>query len=146
MLQFNENGFLRPAKNILVTLAEFENTFVFNWHRQNLYEEYLLYLDDLQNIGLANFTQWIDGSFSTTQSYPKDIDIVTFIDEKDYILYIKECMALKKKYPNLDCYYVQQYSPNHKKWTIGVFDKTEWLFLFGTNRKKQAKGFIELKF
>jgi hypothetical protein len=95
---------------------------------------------------LTTFTQWIDGSFVTKQNHPKDIDIVTFIDAKDYILHIKECMALKKMHPNLDCYYVQQYPKNHKKWNISVFDRTEWLFLFGTNRKKQAKGFIELNF
>lgn len=146
MLQFNTNGLLVPAHNILIPLTEFETAFVFNQHRYNLYEEYLSYITDLQKISIHSFIQWIDGSFVTMHKHPKDIDIVTFVEEKYYLLYMGACMDLKSKYKYLDCYYVQVYPKNHKKENVTVFDRTEWLFLFSTNRKKQSKGFIELNF
>jgi hypothetical protein len=146
MLQFNEKGLLFPPQNILSDLDEFEKNFVFNQHREALFQKYLSYLIDLQLIGIWDFIQWIDGSFVTKKKIPNDIDIVTFIAADFYNLYQQKLIDLNKKYRDLDCYYIKDFPLDHPKQMISDFDRKEWLFLFSTDRKKQNKGFIELKF
>ncbi len=146
MLQFNTAGLLEPSKNIISSLDEFEKYFMFNQHREILYQKYLSYLIDLQLVGIEKFTQWIDGSFVTKKIAPNDIDIVTFIPDELYRLYQVQLVELANKYQGLDCYYIREFSVNHPKRIVSDFDKTEWRFLFSTDRKKQAKGFIELNF
>jgi hypothetical protein len=146
MLQFNTQGLLMPADNIISTLEDFEKYFTFNHHRKMLHQQYLSYLIDLQQIGIENFTQWIDGNFVTRKTTPNDIDIVTFVPEGFYNLYQQQIIALKEKYLGLDCYYVKDFHEDDPKRVISDFDRIQWLFLFGTDRKKQNKGFIELKF
>ena len=135
-----------PPQNILSDLDEFEKHFVFNQHREALFQKYLSYLIDLQLIGIGDFIQWIDGSFVTKKKMPNDIDIVTFIAADFYNLYQQELIDLNKKYQGLDFYYIKDFPLDHPKQMIGDFDRKEWLFLFSTDRKKQNKGFIELKF
>jgi hypothetical protein len=84
MLQFDEKGHLIPYDIIELTLAEFEVFFVEGLedraHRRGLFDNYLRYLEALKAVVEAPFYQWVDGSFVTLKSSPKDIDVLTFIE------------------------------------------------------------------
>jgi hypothetical protein len=55
MIQFDNNGYLKPAASIEVDLKILETTFTFNPHRQQLFEQYLSYLKELKSIIDAPF-------------------------------------------------------------------------------------------
>ena len=102
------------------------------------------------------FYQWTDGSYISTKSKPKDIDILTIVDYRDY----EENKAIleqnfaslsgRQKY-NVDAYIIVNYPQNHKKHFITQSDLAYWSNLFGKTRvnrakKQYKKGFIQLNF
>ena len=146
-LQFDDFGNLFPYKIITISLDDFEENFVFNEHRKQLFESYLQIIIDLKAIGIEHFTHWINGSYTTLKFAPNDIDIVTLIDYRLYNTYEKELLDLKKRYVGtLDFYFLIDYPQTHKNINRTQFDKTEWRFLFSTDRRKKSKGFISINF
>ena len=79
-MQFDEFGNLTPYDLIETDLVVFEQKFIWNEHRKNLFDEYINLIVELKNLGVTNCFQWINGSFVTKKEKPNDIDIVTFID------------------------------------------------------------------
>ena len=146
-LQFDDFGNLFPYKIIEISLDDFEENFVFNEYRKQLFESYLQIIIDLKSIGIEHFTHWINGSYTTLKFAPNDIDIVTLIDYRLYNTYEKELLDLKKRYVGtLDFYFLIDYPETHKNISRTQFDKTEWRFLFSTDRRKKSKGFISINF
>ena len=146
-LAFDDLGNLIPYEIIAISLHDFEENFVFNEHRKQLFETYLQIIIDLKAIGIEHFTHWINGSFTTLKTSPNDIDIVTLIDYSLYYTFEKELLALKKRYEySLDFYFLIDYPKGHKNNIRTQFDKTEWRFLFSTDRRKKSKGFISINF
>lgn len=47
-LEFDNNGFLTPHGPIEANLEILENSFTFNQHRRNIFEEYVAYTKELQ--------------------------------------------------------------------------------------------------
>jgi len=48
-------------------------------HRRRLSSHLRMFLNYLKSLGLASFEMWIDGSFTTLDPDPMDIDVVCFI-------------------------------------------------------------------
>lgn len=148
MLHFDKQGHLTPYKAISVNFETFADTFTWNLHRIALFDAYTAYMNELMQLSLGAFTQWINGSFVTKHSQPHDIDVVTFLDHVIADRNMKTLDSLKVAYQpqGVDIFYVKTYPDDHRFRKRYDFDRTEWLFLYTQNRKKQPKGFLELTF
>ncbi|MBC7774250.1 MAG: hypothetical protein H7246_02330 [Phycisphaerae bacterium] len=152
MTLFDENGFLSPFGPIKTDLENFKETFVTNSHRENLFEEYLVFLHTLKELGLGSFFQWINGSFATKKTFPNDIDVVTFLDYRNLPLMEEKLSHRLYNTKTLDCYFVISYPEDHQSHNLYKMDYAEWNFLFSTTRrdmktgKTKNKGFIQLDF
>jgi hypothetical protein len=103
MLEFDTKGYLKPASPIEVDFKMFEEIFVTNPYRQQLYEHYIAYLNELKNTIDGHFEQWIDGSFVSKKLKPNDIDILTFVPSSIYTLVDAHLYELKQQYkPQID--------------------------------------------
>ncbi len=148
MITFDSKGNLQAGEPIDINLGEFEQHFVFNLHRRQQFEQYLLYLEALKTIVSIPFEQWVDGSFATLKEKPNDIDVVTFVPFEVYVSEEKRLAAFKRTfYPILDLYHVCDYEKNHSNFVYSQSDRIEWLHLFSRIRgQKLNKGFIKIYF
>jgi hypothetical protein len=80
MINFDTKGNILPYEIIEVSTNDIMENFIFNSHRWRMYGEYIVFRHLLDEMGAKNYFQFIDGSFTTKKEYPKDIDIVTFVD------------------------------------------------------------------
>jgi hypothetical protein len=147
MIQFDNRGFLKPNAAIETDFRTFEETFVFNPHRQQLFEQYLNYLNELKKIVKTPFEQWIDGSFVSKKPIPNDIDILSFIPSPIYSLEETRLYELKQNSkPTIDAYYICQFPENHRRFVETNGDYYYWLNQFTKDRRKNSKGFIKILF
>lgn len=159
-LNFDIRGNLKADKIIKISLETFENSFVNafedNSIRKDLFICYENYLKDLSKLMSWDFYQWIDGSYISSKSKPKDIDILTIVDYRDYEVNKKlleqnfASFSGRKKY-KVDAYIIAKYPQNHKKYIFTQSDLAYWSNLFGKTRVNRAKrqykkGFIQLNF
>ncbi|RYG12558.1 MAG: hypothetical protein EOO07_18875 [Chitinophagaceae bacterium] len=70
--EFNEYGNLPPGEHT-ATLDEIESRFAYNFRRIKLFTDLVNLVNDLKKIGCH--TIYVDGSFTTEKTLPKDIDI-----------------------------------------------------------------------
>jgi hypothetical protein len=80
MINFDVNGNIIPYEIIECSSGNLQENFTFNGHREAIFAEYLTFCDVIKSIGVEEFYQFIDGSFITQKEFPKDIDVVTFVD------------------------------------------------------------------
>lgn len=147
MLTFDSNGYLKPYKPIETDLTVFEQTFATNAVRKLIFEQYKLYLVDVQKIlPDGGFFQWIDGSYITKKPMPFDIDLVTFVPFNIYNENVKKLQALKWKYDKIDGYFVRMFPAEHRLAFETTLQKHQWLDVYGTDRLERPKGFIQIKF
>lgn len=145
MIQFDNQGYLKPASPIEVSLKTFEETFTFNPHRQHLFEQYILYLTELKSIIDVPFEQWIDGSFVSKKLIPNDIDILSFVPNSIYTLKDASLYELKQEFkPQIDAYYICKFPENHRRFAETNGDYFYWLNQFTKDRRKNSKGFIKI--
>jgi hypothetical protein len=153
-MEFDKNGNLYPYKVIEADLGMFEQMFVSDFplsiSRKRIFENYLIYLENLKEFVASPFCQWIDGSFITNKRDPRDIDFVTFLDFEIYRKNEKEVSKLLNlrydKANATDGYFVEVFPDSHKSFNNFQMDKIEWLHTFGTSRTNQNKGIIQLNF
>lgn len=159
-LNFDIRGNLKPYRIIELELSEFVEHFVSSFNpdttRGELFKNYQGYLTDLNATLSYSFFQWIDGSFITTKRNPKDIDLVSFIDYRDYekstrILEAKFSARKARQSYQVDAYIVPIYPEDHKKHAIYHSDSLYWRNLFGKTRVNRAKrqfekGIVQLNF
>ncbi len=152
-LAFNSKGLLVSDSYISISLVDFESTFVTDFPtsktRQKIYENYIAYSDELKKLlNLSDIKQWVDGSYVTKVINPKDIDFVTFIDEKIFLKYQNDLDSFKNKNwfdLNIDAYFVIE-----KEGHCFESDKLYWLHHFSKTRnnsrtgKRLKKGFVEI--
>lgn len=146
MLQFNNKGYLQPEGVIECDWETFSDTFVFNQNRAELFDEFNLFLNELKTILATSFYIWVDGSFMSKRSAPRDVDVVVFVNYDIYENNEVKFKNLRGKWKSVDCYFVKEYPAEHQRYLMTDFDKTEYLHLFSTDRKKNRKGFIQLNF
>jgi hypothetical protein len=149
-LQFNQRGYLEPNDVIEISHADFKELFVFNEHRQMLFEAHCDFLAKLQALELGNFRQWVNGSFTTKKVQPNDIDVVTFVD---HVLFDKHESVFREWYRNrkqgkIDCYFVRVYPEGHQNYFLTQSDTLQFWHDFTRDYKKKSekKGFIQLNF
>jgi hypothetical protein len=155
MIEFDENGFLKPYDIIETDLATIEKIFVedvpLSSTRKAIFEGYLSYNEELRKIIPAGFMQWIDGSFTTKKVNPNDIDIITFVDFEVYNANEKQIDELRRTRQTtnriIDGYFVKIYPENHKHRNWYENDKMQWLFTFNrVKNTKLSKGFLQINF
>jgi hypothetical protein len=157
MIIFNNRGHLIPNTNIKSSLGELEEEFVHkfnNTKRSELYTKYLHYSTGLKKLlDNADLIQWIDGSFVTKKAEPRDIDLITFIDDGKADLLGADIEQFK--YPlsleifGVDAYLVKVYKRESKKYPLYIGDQMYWMDKFDKtyrNRsgQKLPKGFLEI--
>jgi hypothetical protein len=147
-IQFDENGFVKPYDVIDIDIKIFQNTFVFNAHRAQLFEEYLEFLKILNTMPIGRFHQWVNGSFTTKKAYPKDIDFVCFVNSTFYRTFEKRLMGLAydfKQY-GLDAYFEPVFPETHFMSAATRYNIADWKQLYSRDRQFRKKGFIQLNF
>ena len=146
---FDENGFIIPYEPIEIDIKTFHEYFVFNTHRERLYENYLYFLQLLEKMSIGSFYQWIDGSFTTCSTHPRDIDLVSFVDSNFYRKFERQLANLSKemKYNNrIDAYFEPIFPDNHFLSASTRYNKADWKRLYERDRQFRRKGFIQLNF
>ena len=145
---FDENGYLKPYEPIKMDLDLFESTFVFNNHRRERFEEYIEFINLLKELPVGNFSQWVNGSYTTRFAYPKDIDFVSFVDSNFYRKFESKLNLLSKefKYKYLDAYFEPVFPESHFMNAVTRYNTADWKFLYQRDRKFRKKGFVELNF
>lgn len=159
-------------------IQEFKEKFVDNFpnskSRNNRFEGYIEYCKFISKNVKSTKIQIIDGSFTTNELNPKDIDFVIFINnskvtkaEQRFIQ--REILKLREKkrlrhsmslllsegfvsindLPCCDCFFVFKRDPDDEEYDDYVGEKEYWLDCFGHTRKNKSgkrkpKGFINL--
>lgn len=62
-------------------------------------------------MGIENFYQFIDGSFTTKKTFPKDIDVVTFVESDFFSKNAVKLLDLRDNFNKIDCFFVPNYQP-----------------------------------
>ncbi len=155
-LQFGENGLLFPPEKIKLTVVEFEDFFVKSFPnsttRKQLFENYLTYVEDFKTMLSPNFTQWIDGSFVTRKTNPRDIDLVTLLDfrtdiEKEQTIAERFVNRNAIKIYGVDAYTLTVFPDGHRQNVQIISDMLYWNYWFGrswSNRtgNRYPKGYV----
>lgn len=124
-VKFNVRGHLMPYKRVHLTLSQFERIFVEEYgnesKRAKLFENFKAFTTDFSAEISQDYICWINGSFVSRKSNPKDIDFVILLDyqtvaEKEGI--IKSNFLNKKslKKYNLDAYILKIYPEEHENY------------------------------
>ncbi len=158
-LHFDNHGFLKPYQPISVDLETLEYYFCDQFPqsetRKNLFIKYLRYLERFKSRVSRNFTQWIDGSFTSLKQNPKDIDFVVFLD---YEIYEREEQFLDqywgfgledKGIKGLDAFLEKYYPPEHPSHAVYLSARQYWQEVFSDKIQNEVvfpKGFLEIKF
>jgi hypothetical protein len=157
MLHFDSKGNLKPYQQIHSNIQDLKTYFVDNIAsntRLDIYNKYIRYSNDLKNLIGKELMQWVNGSFVTQKTNPKDIDLITFLDHKDIkklgskldTFKPSECWNIY----GVDAYILEVYAPNHDCANFTDCDVAYWLNLFGQTRPnrrtgiKNKKGFLEI--
>ena len=145
-LLFDEKGFLIPHQAIPTDLEAVRSNFVFNERREQIFDAYLQFMEALRGTlpPRASVIQWLDGSFITKAPWPKDIDLISFIDYNAFLAHESRVRALKHRWPRGDWYFLSQYPPGHPNEKYTTFEQVEWLHLFTKDHDRNRKGFVQL--
>lgn len=152
VVEFNELGHLTKLYN-LKGIDELKSSFVEPFEnsvsRKLIFEDYVEYVTLLKTIIPNEIIQWINGSFVTLKTNPRDIDLVTFVDFSTYKKHESLFEELQKwrfdPKRKVDGYFIKTYPKNHSNHKFYKFDEIEWRFLFReVKQSKIKKDFVEL--
>ena len=156
---YDKRGNLKPYQRIEISISEFKDIFVDTYaeesSRHEIFDNLIKYIEELKNELKSNFSIWINGSFVTNKFNPKDIDIVSLIDDD---IYNSKSEVLQTKFLNkkaieiykIDAYIIRFLPKDHKEYSISLSDLLYWEHWFSYSKKNRAKkrfpkGFIEIK-
>lgn len=157
MLKFDSKGLLKPYLPIPCKISDLKTYFVDGIQsitRKPNYDNYIRYSNDLKILlGDIQIKQWVNGSFVTKKTNPKDIDLITFIDH-DTIKKLGSKLAPFRPESSwliygVDAYIIEVHPDKSKSYVFTQGDILYWLDLFGHTRpnrngKKNQKGFLEI--
>jgi hypothetical protein len=146
MIDFDNKGNIIPYDIIDCSLETLQEIFTFNNHREEIFEEYLSFCDAIKSLGIHEFYQFVDGSFVTKKMFPKDIDVVSFVDANFFNENAVRLLNLRDIFNRIDCFFVPVYSPNERNYFITQFGLFEWEQLFNANRENKPKGILKIIF
>ena len=157
-IRFDEKGRLHPYEVIEMSIENFESIFVERQenvgHRRIIFEKYLDFNKELEDVVGRNYFQFVNGSFTTLKTTPGDIDVVSFVD---YYMYKKHQDALedlfyrKVSVKYLDAYILPISKPGYPDYIENQISLEWWKSLFGFTKskvesKREPKGFIKIDF
>jgi hypothetical protein len=161
-ISFDIRGNLKPHGKINLTLDEFKKSFVDGFVPQNqrrleIFSHYMQFIQQFKQEVSQDFIHWIDGSFVTKKTDPRDIDFVTLIDYRTYEKHETTIenkfrgQAAKDLFGLVDAYVIKMYPLGHARRWVSEYDLVYWRRWFGETKmnrakKKFKKGFIELNF
>jgi hypothetical protein len=159
--KYDIRGNLQANEIVPLDWADFKTAFVTDFSkisttRENLLANFIAYLKIFQQSINPNFKVWIDGSFISNKTDPRDIDALFLLDYKiaeryksilDNQFFIKDYKLSK----GLDLYYSCEYPENHKRHFLSHLNHLYWQDVYGHTRKdingfQYSKGFVELTF
>ena len=158
-LKYDLRGNLQPFGKNELSLSLFKALFV-DAHasdstRHTIFNNFNTYTCEMKKTLQCPLKIWIDGSFVTKKTNPKDIDIVTLLP---YIQIEKHQKILEDKFLNrqllkmirVDAYIIRIYPENHQTHYKTSADLIYWEHWFSKSRKNRAgkrfaKGYVELK-
>ncbi|QJD77613.1 DUF6932 family protein [Spirosoma rhododendri] len=151
-MDFDASGYLLPHNILTSDVFTLEQVFVLGLSesttRRALFERYLQYNDTLRQLIPAGFRQWVDGSFISRKLNPRDIDFLTFVDYQLYENHESAFDELRRirldRSFGIDGYFVKVYPNTHRLYNDYQSDLIEWQYQFGTTRKHESKGFLEI--
>jgi hypothetical protein len=146
MINFDTKGNILPYEIIEVSTNDIVDNFIFNSHRWRMYGEYIVFRRLLDEMGAGNYFQLIDGSFTTKKEYPKDIDIVTFVDADFFNKNAVKLLDLRDRLDKIDCFFVPIYPTEHPLYVVTKIGLFEWEQLFNTDREYNPKGILKIIF
>jgi hypothetical protein len=146
MIEFDNNGYVKPYTIIEINIDDLKNYFAHNSVRKVIFESYLNFIIDLQQILDSPFEQWIDGSFTTKKQLPFDIDVVNFVEYQTFFKKRDMLNRLKNNYPKIDTYFSEVYPDNHKNATLNIMNKWQWQDVYDTDRLGRKKGILKINF
>lgn len=151
---FNEYGYLEPGFHDL-DINEIKNRFVLNFNnsstRKDILNDYIEFIDTLEQCGIERAECWIDGSFATQKENPNDIDMVLIInkdildnvpEDKKSILYELFTPQLAKIKYRCDAYVLAKVDEGHSDYNDYFSNRSYWRGLFCFDRKENPKGII----
>jgi hypothetical protein len=147
MLKFDDYGYLTPYEPIPSTLEDIERHLTYNIRRQTLFSALSKFIDELKKLDVYPIIMWVNGSFTTTKKYPKDIDLVVFLPFDKLKSNTKDLQILAKSNdPLIEVFYEPIYPSGHQLDVTNVENQSYWQGVFGFDRKGFDKGIIELNF
>jgi hypothetical protein len=96
-MKFDNNGNLFPYEAHAISFDKFASVFGFDENRKFLLSKLSSFTTELKRILPGEITIWVDGSFVTRRSDPKDIDLVIFVNFHYFELKKGDLTALKER-------------------------------------------------
>lgn len=158
---FDSNGNPAPYGIIEISLEGVQEAFVLSpdyrtsKRRAQLFEDFNRYLHDFSKLVDLELKQWLDGSFTTRQIDPNDLDLVNFVTFEVFekLLSHPDFWKFKtdpfggtdsKTLYNVDAYFVPLYPEAHPLRSITEERMAYWEKEFGTDRHGNPKAIFEL--
>lgn len=132
---------------------ELVNHFPTSSSRSILYHEWRKYNELLRSVVGENFRQWVNGSFVTQKTNPKDIDLVSFIP---YRAYERQEVISDKFWTDtwedegIDAYIVKLYPADHPDYEKRTqVEQEQWIKRYSATKPTQdfvtyPKGFLSI--
>lgn len=126
-LAFDIRGNLVPHQRVELSLDEFKTIFIDTFEpdstRNEIFENYLTYIEGFQEEISTVFAYWINGSFVSNKPNPNDIDFVILIEHEIYEekrdrIDAKFRLKGAKQWYSVDAYTVELFPEGHSKYLI----------------------------
>jgi hypothetical protein len=158
MLTFDTRGNLKPYQPIQSSVTEMKKYLVDQMRTSDTrienYVRYRKYATALKRLlPDVELKQWINGSFVTRKTNPKDIDLITFIDHSQVKRLGTKLDDFRPERSwdvfEVDAYILEVYPEKSQYYNFTQSDVAYWLDQFGharVNRRgqKHPKGFLEI--
>ena len=142
---FNENGVLPPGF-CEYKLEEVEEYFVKDFKdsqtREMIFDGFKKWLKELYKVAVPE-EMWVDGSFATSKINPNDIDVVVFLNYKNFSSELNGFLSQIGRENYCDTYYAIE--PNDELGEENGFvinHRNYWRGQFGFDRQDLPKGMI----
>lgn len=152
-LAFNANGYLESGfydMDLETFKHHFVDAFPESTTRTKLFDNFQRYIYRFSDKVFPYFELWIDGSFITNKMNPKDLDFVTFIDQKVYDARGDKVMdkfwSFSLESQKLDAFIIKKYVETDINYSNFLKVKQYYFDLFSEDRKGVSKGIVQLKF
>ncbi len=151
-MQFDEHGNLTPYEPIPVKQTEIQNelvrSFPLSMTRDNLFDSFVRYNEELGAALKNEFRQWVDGSFVTIKQNPADVDIANFIANDRFDVNADALMPFftvggSLETWSVDAHLIPVYSESDERYENTLARIRYFRKWFGRDKMNRPKGFLE---